>query len=98
VGGQKITQEYCSVPLKKPKGLEPGKICTSEPNGRPLRDESTGFSISAGGGVDVKLNKAVALRVGNVDYMHSWLNPVAGADYNQGVRVTTGIVLRIGTW
>ena len=69
VGGQKITQEYCSVPYKKPLGLQPGKTCTAEPDGRPLRDESTGFSISAGGGVDVKLNKALALRVGNVDYM-----------------------------
>ena len=98
VGGQKITQEYCSVPYKKPLGLQPGKTCTAEPDGRPLQDESTGFSISAGGGVDVKLNKAVALRVGNVDYIHSWLHPVAGVDYNQGVRITTGIVLRIGTW
>jgi hypothetical protein len=48
--------------------------------------------------VDVKLNNAFAIRVVNFDYVYSWLHPVAGTDYNHGVRLTTGVVLRIGTW
>jgi hypothetical protein len=98
IGGQKITQDYCTANYTKIEGLMDGKPCTSEPNGRSKHYESTGFSISMGGGVDVKLNKALAFRVGNFDYMYSWLHPVAGTDYNQGLRFTTGLVLRIGTW
>ena len=75
-----------------------GTPCKSEPNLRAQHYESTGFSISTGGGLDVKVNNALAIRVANVDYMYSWLHPVAGTDYNQGLRFTTGLVLRIGTW
>jgi hypothetical protein len=98
VGGQKITEEYCAVPEKSPGGLIYGTPCKSEPNQRAQHYESTGFSISTGAGLDVKLNSALAIRVANLDYMYSWLHPVAGTDYNQGVRFTTGLVLRIGTW
>ena len=98
VGGQKITQEYCADHGDKPAGLSTGTPCQSEPNLRAQHYESTGFSISTGAGLDVKLNSALAVRVANLDYMYSWLHPVAGTDYNQGVRFTTGIVLRIGTW
>jgi hypothetical protein len=98
LGGQKVTQEYCDVRGPKPGGLSIGPPCNSEPNLRAQHYESTGPSISTGGGLDVKLNNALALRVANLDYMYSWLHPVAGNDYNQGLRFTTGLVLRIGTW
>jgi hypothetical protein len=98
LGGQKLTQEYCAVRGPQPGGLTLGTPCKSEPNLRAQHYESTGLSISTGGGLDVKLNSAIALRVANLDYMYSWLHPVAGIDYDQGVRFTTGIVLRIGTW
>jgi len=98
VGGQKITQEYCAVNGKPPAGLTVGTPCQSEPNLRAQHYESTGFSISTGCGLDVRVNKALAIRVANLDYMYSWLHPVANTDYNQGVRFTTGVVLRVGTW
>jgi hypothetical protein len=98
IGGQKVTQEYCAVAGTPPGGLSIGTPCQSEPNLRAQHYESTGVSISTGGGLDVKLNNALALRVADLDYMYSWLHPVAGNDYRQGVRFTTGLVLRIGTW
>ena len=98
VGGQKITEEYCAVPAKFPGGLMFGTPCKSEPDQRAQHYESTGFSISTGGGLDVRVNKALAIRVANLDYMYSWLHPVARTEYNQGMRFTTGLVLRIGTW
>jgi hypothetical protein len=98
VGGQKITKEYCAVYSKRPGGLSVGTPCQSELNLRAQHYEGTGFSISTGGGLDVKVNNALAIRVANLDYMRSWLYPVAGTDYNQGLRFTTGMVLRIGTW
>jgi hypothetical protein len=98
LGGQKVTQEYCAVRGPQPGGLSVGTPCRSELNGRAQHYESTAFSISTGAGLDVKLNNGLALRVANLDYMYSWLHPVAGNDYRQSVRFTTGIVLRIGTW
>jgi hypothetical protein len=55
-------------------------------------------SSPLGGGVDYRLNAAVALRVANLEYIRSWLNPVVGTDFNRGVRFTTGVVLPLGTW
>ena len=98
VGGQKVTQEYCGADGPPPQGLSIGTPCKSEPNRRAQHYESTGFSISTGGGLDVKLNKALAFRIANLEYIRSWLHPVAGIDYNREVRFTTGLVLRIGTW
>jgi hypothetical protein len=97
-GGQKITEEYCVIQGIPPQGLTVGTPCKSEPDQRAKHYESTGFSIFTGGGLDIRVNKALAIRVANVDYLHSWLQPVAGTDYNQGIRFTTGVVLRIGTW
>lgn len=74
------------------------RLAKANPNLQAEHDESTAFSISTGGGLDVKLTDGLAFRVGTLDYMHSWLHPVAGNDYNHGVRFTTGVVLRIGTW
>jgi hypothetical protein len=97
-GGQKITQEYCRIDGLPPQGLSVGTPCKSEPDGQAQHYESTGFSISTGGGLDLKLNKALAIRIANIEYTYSWLHPIAGTDYNQSVRLTAGVVLRIGTW
>jgi hypothetical protein len=51
-----------------------------------------------GAGVDYRLHPGLALRMANLEYVHSWLNPVGGYDFNNGVRLTTGLVLRMGTW
>ena len=48
--------------------------------------------------MDVRLTNALALRVANLEYVQSCLHPVAGMDYNRGLRFTAGLVLRIGTW
>lgn len=60
--------------------------------------ETTGFSLSVGGGLDVGLNRALALRVANVDYMRSWLGNLNGTNFDHALRFSTGLVLRVGTW
>lgn len=60
--------------------------------------ESTAMSLSVGAGVDYRLHPGFALRLVNLDYVHSWLSPVVGRDFNGGLRLTSGVVLRIGTW
>ncbi|HEY7098589.1 MAG TPA: hypothetical protein VH437_17815 [Terriglobales bacterium] len=99
-GGHKVTQEYVDPVLQK-------KVLASVPPDKDPNDyrydytthyESTGFALSISGGLDVRMTPALALRVANVDYLRSWAGPVNGYDFSQGLRVSTGLVLRIGTW
>jgi len=60
--------------------------------------ETTGLSMALGSGLDMTLNRALALRVANLDYTHSWLWDLNGRNFDQGLRLSTGLVLRIGTW
>jgi hypothetical protein len=100
VGGQKITEQYMNVAKREAiaASLPPGKKLNPYYNDFTTNFESTGLSLSFGGGVDYRLNAAFALRVANLEYVRSWLNPVAGSDFNRGIRFTTGVVLRLGTW
>jgi len=100
VGGQKITEEKSDPELKKrilsglPKDAKTSKY-------RDLYTqhwETTGFSLSVGGGLDVGINRALAVRVANIDYTRSWLGTLNGTNFDQGLRFSTGLVLRVGTW
>jgi hypothetical protein len=100
LGGQKITEEYVD-PIKQRQVLDsllPGQ----DPNDyRYLfakHWETTGFSPSVGGGLDMGLNRAFAVSLINVDYTRSWLARINGNDFTHGLRVGTGLVLRLGTW
>ena len=60
--------------------------------------ESSGLSVAAGAGFDLKLNDAVAVRLAKLDYAHSWINNVCDVNHANQVHFTTGIVIRLGTW
>ena len=100
VGGQKITEQYVNQELKKQRlTKESGHTGTTAFHDHYTKDfESTGPSISVGGGLDVAVNRALAVRVANVDYTRSWLGRINGANFDRGFRFSTGLVLRIGTW
>ena len=99
-GGNKLTEELM-FPEKKnqlttealQKGLEP-----------PIQDDYTeqtdtnGFAVSVGGGVQYKLNTAFAIRLADVSYRHSWVSPLWGRDFSNGLKIASGFVLRLGTW
>jgi hypothetical protein len=56
------------------------------------------LAFSLGGGVDLRLNPAVALRVARLEYKR-FLGPGEGAlAYNNGLSFSFGLVLRAGTW
>ena len=57
-----------------------------------------GISIAAGGGLDVVLTGPFAWRVINLQYTHTWMGDVDTIRPQNGIRVTTEAVLRIGTW
>jgi len=63
-----------------------------------VEHQQNGFALSAGGGVDLALGRAFAWRVGNLEYTRSWLGDVDQLHAENGLRVSSSLVLRIGTW
>jgi hypothetical protein len=57
-----------------------------------------GFAVSVGAGVDVGINRAIGLRLASIDYLRSWLNPVNGVDFREGIRLSTGLIVNVGGW
>ena len=102
VGGMKITHEQL-FPDKKlaveaaNANLDPMLAYTLHDQ-YTSHDESSGVALSAGTGVDYKLSEAFALRVASVEYLKSSVGTVRGLSYSTGLQVTTGMVLRLGTW
>jgi hypothetical protein len=100
IGGQKITLEKVD-PKKRQEVLAQKNSSQRPDNYRDLftqRWESTGISFSAGGGLDFSLNRGMAFRVANLEYLHSWLGNVGGNNFSKGLRFSAGLVLRVGTW
>ncbi len=60
--------------------------------------EITGFTVSAGAGIDVRLTSALALRPADLAYTHSWHSRLDGMNYANSLQFTSGLVLRFGTW
>lgn len=100
IGGQKITEEYLNANLQK----QVLSMLPENVNKSKYRDlytkhwETTGLTVALGGGLDVTLNRAIALRVAEVDYSRSWLDELNGRNFNHGLRVGAGVVLKLGTW
>lgn len=100
LGGQKITEQDADPQKRQAitNLLPPGAQLNPYYDFFTTNYESTALSLSLGGGLDYRLYPGLALRVASLDYVHSWLDPVHGTDFNSGVRFTTGVVLRLGTW
>ena len=100
-GGRRVTQEIPD-PVKQQQLLDAWN--TGRLEHYPMRSDyqvelqANGFALVGGGGLDVLLNRAVALRIFNLEYTHAWLPPVGRLDASQGIRLETGMILRIGTW
>ena len=61
-------------------------------SGQKLSDSDTGFSSALGGGLDIKVNKRVAIRAFQLDYFRP---NFFGEAHNRG-RLAFGVVLRLG--
>jgi hypothetical protein len=59
---------------------------------------ANGFSVAAGTGIDIHLSRAVALRLLSLEYQRNWLPPLAGIEYTRGLRFSSGVLLKMGTW
>jgi hypothetical protein len=99
-GGRRITHEIDDLT----KEAELNSEWLEDTIDRPLRSawavehQSTGVALSAGTGVDVLLTRALAWRVADLEYTHSWISNADQIHANDGLRIATEFVLRIGTW
>jgi hypothetical protein len=100
VGGAKLTQErmYPDKKLALFGGVIPNENLYAMHALYTQDWETNGFAVAAGTGVDYKINNALAFRVANLEYSHSWTQDLNGMNYQNGLQVTTGLVLRMGTW
>ena len=62
------------------------------------RSRKNGPALGVGSGFDVVLTRAFAWRLVNVEYSHAWIGDVDMIQPQNALRVSTGAVLRIGTW
>jgi hypothetical protein len=101
-GGQSVNRE--DVDAAKKAALEQ----TLRQSGGTISDEqhslyatdysANAIAFKAGAGLDLKLNSAFAFRIIGVDYMYSGVHRLDGTPHGQGMQVTGGMVLRLGTW
>jgi hypothetical protein len=103
VGGRRITHEIDDME-KKWTLLNEWKDGNGTLAHYPLRSDwsvehmENGFVIEAGGGFDFLVNRALAWRVANLEYTHTWISRVDQINASQGIKFTSGLILRIGTW
>ena len=97
VGGEKITQELLNPAEKEAVDA----AAPANTSAFVLHDkytthyETTGMAAEFGAGIDWVLNPAVAFRVGDFDYLHSWASE--SRVHSSDARLTMGVVLRIGS-
>ncbi|MFZ1134809.1 MAG: hypothetical protein WAN69_07675 [Candidatus Korobacteraceae bacterium] len=102
-GGRKVTYEVDNPQLEKTL-LDAWNDGSGTLPHYPKRSDwsteaaSNGPSLAAGGGVDVVVTRPFTWRLVNVQYTHSWMGGVDNIHPENGIRITTEAVLRIGTW
>ena len=102
-GGKKVTHETDDQALRKElmQAWDDGKGPLEH---YPKRSDwsvevsNNGPSIVAGGGLDVVVTRPFAWRVIQFEYSHTWMTDVAVIHPQNSLRISTGAVLRIGTW
>jgi hypothetical protein len=102
-GGRKVTQEVIDLALRQKLWDE-----WNDGNGTlghyPMRsaysiqNSQNGPSIAVGGGFDWVVTRPFAWRILNLEYTHSWMNDVAQIHPQEGLKISTQAVVRIGTW
>ena len=102
-GGRKVTMEVDNLALRKLLIQEWNDGSGTLPH-YPMRSAwstetaQNGPSIAVGGGFDVVVTRPFAWRVLNLEYTHSWMNDVAQIHPQEGLKISTQAVVRIGTW
>jgi hypothetical protein len=102
VGGNKLWQEREYPERKPPAGTDFSKC------GRPEADceysayhdrwEDTSFAAALGVGMDLAINRVLAFRICNFQYVRTSAKEFALGDYSNMFRFSTGFIIRTGNW
>jgi hypothetical protein len=102
-GGRKVTREVDDIALRT-------QLLNEWNNGNgtlghyPMRsawsieNSQNGPSIAVGGGFDWVVTRPFAWRILNLEYTRSWMNDVGSIRPQEGLKISTQAVVRIGTW
>ncbi len=102
-GGKKVTHEIDDIELRK-KLLDEWGDGNGVLKHYPMRSDwsievaNNGPALGVGGGFDVVITRPFAWRLLNVEYTHTWIGSVGTIQPQNALRISTGAVLRIGTW
>ncbi len=102
-GGKKVTYEIDDIQLRNKLLAEWGDGNGSLAHYPKRSDWSlevsrNGPALGFGGGVDVVFARPFAWRLVNVEYTHAWMGDAVTVQPQNALRISTGAVLRIGTW
>jgi hypothetical protein len=102
-GGRKVTMEIMDAALREKLMKEWNDGSGTLPHYPKRSDYSVeyaqnGPSIAVGGGFDVMVTRPFAWRILNVEYTHSWMNDIGQIHPQEGFKISTQAVVRIGTW
>jgi hypothetical protein len=102
-GGRKVTLEILDKELREKLLSEWNDGNGTLPHYPKRSDYETensqnGPSLAVGGGVDVVVTRPFAWRLINVEYTHSWISDVGQIHPQEGLKISTQAVVRIGTW
>lgn len=99
-GGRNLTVERM-YPQRK-KLLEAAALRNGEapPEHSDYTDHtgSHGLALSVGGGVAFAVNRALTIQVAQFDYQYNSAASAWGRDITNSTKLTSGLVLRMGTW
>jgi hypothetical protein len=97
-GGNKLTTETM-YPERKPPQEVIDKLWPWVAHAMyTSADQTNSWAVEVGAGVDYEINRAVGVRVVQLDDLHTWARDLNNRHYPNNVRVSTGLVLRFGTW
>ncbi len=103
IGGNKVTHESDNIPLREQLMLDWNDGNGTLPHYPKRSDWSVELSrnapaIKLAGGFDVVLTRPFAWRLLDLEYAHTWMDDVGNVHPQNSLRISTGAVLRIGTW
>jgi len=100
VGGNKVSEERMYPDLKKVLEQAAARDKKDPPLHSDYTDdtESNALTVATGGGVNYEVTRALTIRVADVSYRYAWTAPLWGRDYSNTLKLTSGVVLRMGTW
>jgi hypothetical protein len=103
IGGNRVTHETDNIPLRKLLLAEWNDGDGTLPH-YPLRGawsvevSNNGPALKLAGGFDLVVTRPFAWRLLDLEYSHAWIGDVVNIHPQNALRISTGAVLRIGTW